>query len=102
MKFTVHYPVEQYGFLEAEFEADDLTVAAHNYHQIAEVFKSNSGIPEKEMNQIIDEYISTKKIENGQEAYEKMSDRQRDILQCLKRAFKRLEYNGKLYERKTS
>ena len=92
MKYTVHVPVEQYGFISAEWEGDDPKASYEAYNAIAGAFKPApvNSLPDKEFNNFIDEMLKTKKIVNGQEAYEKMSPQQKDIIQSVKRSFKRL------------
>lgn len=90
MKFTVHLPTEQYGFCEAEFEADDLNVAAHNYRQLADVFKVKSGLDSKLFDAFIDKQISGGT--NHIEEYNAMSPDQQAVVQLLKRSMKRINY----------
>lgn len=95
MKILLHVPTEQYGFVSAEFDVPDGTTDAdeikHQYELISKAFKTEVGIPEKEFNAMLDEYLSTKTIVNGQDRYEKLSPAQRDILQAIKRTYARLK-----------
>ena len=93
MKYTVHVPVEQYGFISAEWEGDDPKASYEAYNAIAEAFKPApvNSLPDKEFNAVVDEYLTKKTITNGHEAYEKMSPKQQDIIQAIKRSYQRLK-----------
>lgn len=91
MKFTLHVPVEQYGFVALEVEKESASEVKQAYDAIAQAFKLQNGLPEKDFNLLLDEYLSTKTIKNGQELYEKLSPAQRDIVQSIKRSFNRLK-----------
>ena len=93
MKITLHIPTEQYGYCQAEFEADDMNAVAHNYREIAKVFKSSGGLPDKEYNAFIDRMLAGE--DNHVETYQAMSDQQKDAVQVIKRAQKRLDYKSK-------
>lgn len=97
-KVTLRIPTnEQFAFVEIEMDlsAETLSTApnavSEAYNAFTRMFKSQAGIPEKEFNILLDEYISTKTIVNGQEIYEKLSPLQRDIIQAIKRSYQRLK-----------
>jgi hypothetical protein len=89
MKFTLHIPTEQYGFCEAEFEADDVNIAAHNYKQIADSFLGGAGLPDKDFDKFVENQLGGGS--NHIEDWEKMSPEQRKYIQINKRALNRLE-----------
>ena len=94
MKITYRIPTEMYAYVEVEQEVKEATDSeiAEKYRHLTDAFRpmpANS-LPDKEFNSFIDEMLKTKKIVNGQEAYEKMSPQQKDIIQSVKRSFKRL------------
>lgn len=96
MKITLHVPVEQFGFvaIERDFVSGEavVEVSASLYKEIAEAFKPkpiNSGIPEKEYNQFIDAMLLGEP--NHIDVWEKLSAKQKDAAQVIKRGLKRLE-----------
>ncbi len=99
-KITVHYPVEQYGFAEIELDTAKMIfeegrtpsvekITQEVYENLAAAFKPQAGLGDKDFNAFIDYMLLG--TPNHIEMYEKLSDQQRDIVQCLKRALKRLE-----------
>lgn len=98
MKATLRIPTnEQFAFVEIEFletsQSTPITpeVVSEAYNAFTRVFKAQGGIPEKDFNKLLDEYISTKTIVNGQDVYEKLSPAQRDVIQAIKRSYQRLK-----------
>lgn len=102
MKTTYHVPVEQFGFIELEMlETEELTQEAitsriEAYRAISGVVKVEAGLglPEKDFQQALDEYLSTGTLEGGTELYAQMSAEQQKTFQTLKRAFKRINYKN--------
>lgn len=87
MKFTLHVPVEQYGFVALEVEKESSSEVKQAYDAIAQAFKAKSGLPDKEYRQFISNQLAGKHI--SVEDYEKMSDMQVFAVQVIKRALKR-------------
>ena len=96
VKITYRIPTEMYAYVEVEAEVGKTNPTPKeiraDYELYVEAFKPTpvNSLPDKEFNSFIDEMLKTKKIVNGQEAYEKMSPQQKDIIQSVKRSFKRL------------
>lgn len=92
--FRIPHPTIPYAYVEVEQEAQMGPVPPEEivgeFNSLNEAFKPKSGLTEKEFNSLIDEYLSTKKIVNGHEQYEKMSPDQQAFVQIIKRSFKRL------------
>lgn len=90
MKYTAHVPVEQYGFIEVELDgtAEDI---AYEYQKVAKAFKGGAGIDSSKFNEVLDEYLSTGKVQNGGDVWEDMSELQRAIFQEIKKSIKRRE-----------
>lgn len=95
MKHTIHTPTEQFGFVETEFGENDFSdaptvmnlIAAHK--DIVETVKPKEGMPSDEFNGILDEYLTTDKIDGDPGMTEKMSVAQLAIIQAIKRSRKR-------------
>lgn len=93
MKITYHIPTEQYGFIEVELDNDHLPegVAPKSYLEVKEWFKEDEvgpGLLEKDFRVALDRYLLSGDMDS--EAYAQMNEKQKDIIQCLKRANKRI------------
>jgi len=93
LKYTLHVPTEQFGFVSCDMEADDPKLVKTQYLAIVEAFKPQpvNSLPEKDFNALLDEYLSKRSITNGQELYDKMSPLQQHIIQAIKRSYQRLK-----------
>lgn len=89
MKITYHIPTEQYGFVELEKpleEGDEIM----SYGEVKRsVYPNGDGLTDKEFNKALDRYLLEGDMDS--EAYAQMSEGQKDVIQCLKRANKRLK-----------
>ncbi len=96
MKYTLHIPVEQYGFVEAEYEgmSTDPDEARDFYETIKATFKVGEGISDKEFNAVVDAMMRGESIKNGTEIWPRMSESQQNVCQNIKRSMKRI--NSKL------
>lgn len=95
MKYKVHIPTEQYGFVEVEFEQETGRSVADVYTEVASMFKPQEGLSPKDFNTALDRYLSDGTGETN--TYLAMSPAQKQTIQDIKRAFKRLEArDGKL------
>lgn len=95
MKIVLHVPVEQYGFVSAEFDEVNTETIANNYRDIAKAFKPTEGITSKEMDLIIECMALGKTVTNGTELWARATQAQKDQINCLKRALKRIEAKQK-------
>lgn len=91
MKILLHVPVEQYGFVSAEFDEVNTETIANTYRDIAEAFKPTEGITSKEMDLIIECMALGKTVTNGTELWSKATQAQKDQINCLKRALSRIK-----------
>ena len=97
MKITYRIPTEMYAYVEVEAEVGKTNPTPKeiraDYELYVEAFKPTpvNSLPDKEFNAVVDEYLTKKTITNGQEAYEKMSPKQQDIIQAIKRSYQRLK-----------
>lgn len=89
MKFTLRLPLEQYAFAEMNIEAEDVAAAAQAYADLQSAFKVGDGIPQKDFNALLDEYLSTGTTTDGAGVWEDMSDFQRGVFQEIKKSLKR-------------
>lgn len=88
IRLTYHIPTEQYGFVEVE--TDDM--AQMSYEEAKALYVppvALEGLPDKEFNACLDRYLTDGTGET--DVYLRMSKEQQHIIQCLKRAFKRIE-----------
>ena len=90
MKIELHIPVEQYGFVSIVTEDTDPSETRDLYARYAEAFKDGMGVADKDFNALLDQYLTTKTVVNGQEVYERMNGAQKAIIQALKRSYKRI------------
>lgn len=89
-KVTLHIPVEQYGFVAIESDGMSAEETAVVYEEYAQAFRPKAGLSDKLFNEFIDRQLSGE-VGNHIEQYEAMNAIQKGIVQCLKRALKRLE-----------
>lgn len=91
MKYSLHVPVEQYGFISLELEGSHED-ACNEYKSLSEAFRCQSGLPEKEFNTWSDRYLKGEKMSSEDlETYQRMSDEQKSHVQWAKRSFKRIK-----------
>jgi Fic family protein len=91
MKYKIHVPVEQYGFVEIETEVEitpeDLKLA---YDEVKQSFTTNgTGVDAKTFNEAIDRYLTDGTGET--ETYVRMSREQQSVFQEIKKSLKRIE-----------
>lgn len=98
MKVVLRIPTnEQFAFIEVETDISGESIGSapnavrEAYNAFTRAFKDQGGIPDKEFSQMLDEYLSTKTIVNGQEKYEKLSPNQRMIISEIRKSFNRLK-----------
>lgn len=94
MKITYRIPTEMYAYVELQYEYNDTVSAetvAENYSELSKAFKPKpiNSLSDKEFNQFIDNMLLGE--DNHIESYEKLSPSQKDTVQTIKRALKRLK-----------
>lgn len=94
MKVTYRIPTEMYAFAEVSLEVPDAVTPAElrgQYDKLANAFKPQpiNTLPDKEYNTFIDNMLLG--TPNHLETYNAMSPQQKDAVQVLKRAIKRLK-----------
>ena len=109
MKFKLHIPTEQYGFIEAEYDdktKDQIRDAVSGYREIKAAWGKpeavengmgmtpGPGLKEKEFSAIIDKYLVDENGINSEE-YALMNEDQWRVVQVLKKAKARANYKLK-------
>lgn len=89
MKVLVHVPVEQYGFVSAEFDSTEGRNANEVYFAIKDMFTPKEGLDQKKY----DEFICRQLMgdPNHIDDYQLMSPAQQGTVQIIKRALKRIK-----------
>lgn len=93
MKITYRIPTkEQFAFIEVvkdyENPIDTLYIKSY-YDELTNAFKEKEagpGLPTKEFNDVLDEYIVTGKIANGADLYAQMDETQQRVIQEIKKS----------------
>lgn len=85
MKYELHVPVEQYGFVSAILETDDVSEVRTTYEQIKDQFKSGEGMEVKEWNECVSLCLA-EKLSLTPEQWESMSPQQQWFLKTIKNA----------------
>ena len=93
MKITSHIATGNFEFLEAEQEVGTLDEAVDAYHSLKNAFNSpvngsGEGLDQKEWNRVLDGYLTVGAMPG--EAYQRMSQKQIDIIQEIKKSMARL------------
>lgn len=89
MKYEIHFPTEQFGFILKHFEGNDHEVVAE-YRSLRAAWEGGEGVSPKEFNLFIDRYLEGNLNGLG-EMYERMSTYQQEVVQCIKRSMKRIK-----------
>lgn len=94
-KITLHIPTEQYGFVAVEVEDISPELTASTYRDYADAFKPQEGLTAKELDFIIEKMCLGATVTDGVELWVKATQAQKDQINCLKRALKRIESKHK-------
>lgn len=86
-KARLRIPTETYAFIEVDVEGTPDEIVSANF-EFTKLTKPNEGLPHKEWNQALDRYLTSNDGET--ETYLAMSAKQKDMIQELKKAFKRI------------
>lgn len=85
MKYELHIPVEQYGFVAATLDTEDVSEIRTAYEQIRSAFKTGEGIAQKEWNAVVDQALAgTLKL--APDLWEQMSQYQQSFLHEIKKS----------------
>lgn len=90
-KAKIRVATDMYEFIELEVDrpVDEIWSA---YKELKSYTTKSQGIPDKEWNKAIDEYMNTGTLKDGIETYNKMSEKQQWFMQQLKKHGKRNGY----------
>jgi len=88
MKAVLRVPTEQYAFIEIEDEFKDQDAVIEGYENLKKKISGGEGLPMKEWNAALDLYLAEGTGES--DTYMRMSKYQQNIIQEIKRAFKRI------------
>lgn len=89
MKYDLHIPVEQFGFISKEIEGTD-EQAVEEYRSLRAALGSGEGLSAKEYNDFIDNFLLGQMNGLG-ELYQQMSMSQQETVQTIKRSLKRIK-----------
>ena len=91
MKSKLHIPTEQFGFTEIEVETETAEEALDLYQSLSRYVnvQPKGALSPKDYDLFIENMLLGKG--NSVEMYETMSQKQRDFVQIIKRAIKRLK-----------
>lgn len=92
MKYTLHVPVEQFGFVVVEMEDEKhipSETIAEAYREVAEAFKPQpiNAVPAVEFDEMAEEYLQTGKLANGGD--HEFSPDQQKILKLITRIIRK-------------
>lgn len=82
----IHIPTTQYGFIEAD--VSNVEEARDIHDSVTAMFSAGNGIPDRDFNAALDRYLTDGTGET--ETFLAMSPRQQDIIQAIKRSYKRI------------
>ena len=88
MKYKLHYPVEQFGFIETEVEGEHADAVAE-YRSLRREALGGEGLPDKEFRPVLDKYLTHGTMESSD--YERMNAQQKEFIQVIKRSFNRIK-----------
>lgn len=83
---------EQFAFIEVSCEGTPEFIV-ESYHTFTHLVKPQIGLPTKEFNGALDRYLNDGT--GDVEVYMAMSPAQKEVFQCIKRSFKRIESKNK-------
>lgn len=89
MKYELHVPIEQYGFVSGVLETEDVSEVRTAYERIHAAFaeKPQNTLPDSEMTDFI--YGMLNKVPYHVETWEHMNDAQKTFINQLKKAMVR-------------
>lgn len=91
MKYSLHVPVAQYGFVLVEDVPGEKV--KEEYDGIMNMFSEKAGLPDKEFDLFIENQLSGN-YKNHIETYNQLSPEQQKHYQINKRAIARLKYTS--------
>lgn len=97
MKITHRIPTKEYAYVEIELEETEIIFddIATVHGKLFDAFKPQEGLTAKELDLIVENMCLNKTVTNGTELWAKATQAQKDQINCLKRALKRIEAKNK-------
>lgn len=96
MKYTLHIPVEQFGYAEVELEPLELEKMSLKeiYSGVKNQFDTTpqAGLDTKTWQKALDEYLETNNFSNADETFHKMSPQQQGLISEIRKSIARLNY----------
>lgn len=86
---------QQFEYIMGEGDFDSPDAAVEAYKALREAYTEKPGITPKELDMIIESMCLGKTVENGTNLWDKATHAQKDQINCLKRALKRIEAKNK-------
>ena len=93
MKYLLHIPVEQYGFIQVD-EIESREQAITEYKLVAKEF-TNEGIPIKEFEEVIDLMIEREPIQGDPGIVENFSAPQKWAFDLVRKSINRIDYKNR-------
>lgn len=90
----IHIAIGQYEFVEVD--VTDSVAAREAYNDIKTAFTDGDGVTDKELNMVLDHMLRGETVRGGVEIWARMNETQKQIINTLKKACKRI--NGKIKE----
>lgn len=91
MKYTIHVPVEQYGYVEGTY--DTIPGAIEGYREVSKAWKApvepENGLNLKDWQQALDSYLMTGRL--TEEQITGMSDKQKGLINEIKKSLARIK-----------
>ena len=88
MKYNGRVVAGQYEFIEFETEGSP-EEAVMAFKDLKRAYEGGSGVDTKRFNDLVDEYLSTGKVQNGGDVWEELDERQRWFFNEIKKSIKR-------------
>lgn len=94
MKYKLHIPTVEYGFIELEGEVESAEQAVIGFGDVLKMYRGADGLKEPEFQKVLDNYLyGTEDMEADQ--YAGMNKEQIGIIQTIKRSKARLKNKNK-------
>lgn len=93
MKYKVHIAVGQYEFVEVDYDSPE--EARQGYEEVKKAFSEPQNIPSlatKDWQRVLDAYLVENRVE--EEDYTRMSDKQRLLINEIKKSLNRVAAKG--------
>jgi hypothetical protein len=90
-KYQYQIRTNEFEYIMGEIETDYPEAAVEAYKALREAYTEKPGLAPKELDLIIEKMCLGVTVEGGTELWSKATQAQKDQINCLKRALKRIE-----------